>query len=381
MRSKKDRLMAFLMLLPSLILIGIFVYFFIAKAIYISTTDWGEDPAKPPLTEGVEKDYIALQNYQNLMTDVVQTNFRVSLINTFFFTIFFVLGCVVIGLTLAILLDQKQLWGEAIFRTIFLFPMSLSFVVTGTIWRWMLQPNGGINLLPRLVGADPIEFNWLSSQSVWFQFQWQDIPTYLTYIGFAVMAILLQRYASRQQWRSVGFVLGIMLMLGLIWANRLWDYLWLPLDSTQAEQVIAPKGFNTALLGILLAAIWQMSGYTMAIFIAGIRGVSNDLREAARIDGAGEWGMYWYVILPQLNNIFISAIIILGHISLKIFDLVFAMTGPDNARTVVPGMLVYTKGFRQNSFASGAAIAIVMLILVATLIIPYLWLQLRPRKR
>ena len=154
----------------------------------------------------------------------------------------------------------------------------------------------------------------------------------------------------------------------------------MPLDSAEAEQAIAPKGFNAALLGIIIAAFWQMSGYVMAIFIAGIRGIPEDLREAARVDGCGEIGVYRYIILPQLSPFVLSAMIVLGHISLKIFDLVFAMAGPDNARTVVPGMLVYTKGFRQNSFASASAIAVIMLFLVALIIVPYLWTQLRSSK-
>jgi glucose/mannose transport system permease protein len=128
---------------------------------------------------------------------------------------------------------------------------------------------------------------------------------------------------------------------------------------------------------VILAAVWQMSGYTMAMFIAGIRGISDELREAARVDGATELGVYRHIILPQLNPIILSAMIILGHISLKIFDLVFAMAGPDNAKTIVPGILVYTKGFRANAFASASAIAVIMLFFVAVIIIPYLWTQLR----
>ncbi|NJL94023.1 MAG: sugar ABC transporter permease [Anaerolineae bacterium] len=132
-----------------------------------------------------------------------------------------------------------------------------------------------------------------------------------------------------------------------------------------------------ALTGVILAAVWQMSGYTMAMFLAGIRGVSEELREAARVDGATELGVYRRIVLPQLRPITLSAMIVLGHISLKIFDLVFAMAGPDNAQTVVPGLLVYTQGFRSNDFAVAAAIAVIMLFFVALVIIPYLWTQLR----
>jgi glucose/mannose transport system permease protein len=376
MRNRRDRAIAFLMVLPTLILLGIFVYFFIGKAIYNSTTDWGENPDQPALAQNVVMSYVGLQNYNNLMTDIIQANFRNSLTNTFFFTLFFVAGCIVLGLFLAILLDQKIV-AEGFFRTVFLFPMALSFVVTGTIWRWLLQPSGGINLLPTFFGFDPIRFNWLNSQEIWLQFRWQDVPSYLTFVGIAILAILAFRHAQRHDWRSARFAVAAAIIIMLVFMAGLWNYVWPPLDVPDAEQAIAPKGFNAALLGIIIAAIWQMSGYVMAIFIAGIRGIPEDLREAARVDGCTEVAVYRHIVLPHLNPFILSAVIILGHISLKIFDLVFAMTGPDNARTVMPGMLVYTKGFRQNSFASASAIAVIILILVAVTIIPYLWSQLR----
>jgi glucose/mannose transport system permease protein len=376
MHNKKDQIIAFLMVTPSLIFIAIFVYYFIFSAIQTSMTDWGENPSQPALSDTVVKTYVGLQNYDRLMSDMLQSNFRTSLSNTFFFTVFFVIGCIAVGLLLAILLDQGVKY-EDFFRTVFLFPMALSFVVTGTIWRWMLQPNGGINILPTLFGFEAIQFRWLNSQEIWLPFNWSDIPSFITYIGIAIFAILAVRYALNQQMRSAGLFAAAAVIVLLVFMAGLWDYVWQPLDLPEAEQAIAPKGFNAALLGVIIAAVWQMSGYTMAMFLAGIRGIPEELREAARVDGATEFGIYRHIILPQLNPIILSAMIVLGHISLKIFDLVFAMAGPDNPRVIVPGLLVYTQGFRANAFASASAIAVIMLFLVAAIIIPYLWTQLR----
>jgi glucose/mannose transport system permease protein len=370
MRSQFDRLIAFLMLLPSLLILAIFVYVFIGQAIYTSMTDWGENPLQPPLEINVVKTFIGTLNYQNLMTDLMNFDFRNAMVNTFFFTLFFVGGCILVGLFLAILLDQK-VKGEGFFRTVFLFPMALSFVVTGTIWRWMLQTNGGVNVLLDL------EVNWLGSRDVVLPFLWQDVPALLTGIGFIILGIIAMFYASKQNFRSAGFFLGAGVILVVVLVSGFWNNIWLPLDDVTSEPFIAPKGFNTALIGIIIAAVWQMSGYTMAMFIAGIRGVSDELREAARVDGCNELQIYRYIILPQLSPIMLSAMIILGHISLKIFDLVFAMAGPDNSQVVVPGVLVYTQGFRSNQFASASAIAVLMLFFVALIIIPYLWSQLR----
>jgi len=376
MRNRQDRLTALLMLMPTFILLGIFVYFFLGKTIYYSTTDWGENPSQPALSENVIRQNIGLQNYQNLMTDIIQAMFRNSLTNMFFFFVFFVVGSVAVGLLLTIILDQKIV-AETFFRTIFLSPMALSFVVTGTIWRWLLQPDGGLNYLPTVFGLEPFHFNWMNSQDVWFQFTWDKVPQYLTFVGFAILALLAVRRVLRQDWRSASFMSALAGIVILIFAAGVWDRIWLPLDVPEAEPSIAPKGFNAALVGVIIAAIWQMSGYVMAIFTAGLRGIPEDLREAAQVDGCSNLKVYTHIILPQLRPFVISTIIILGHTSLKIFDLVFAMSGPDNARTVMPGILVYTKGFRQNSFAQASAIATIVLLLVIITAVPYLYVQLR----
>lgn len=380
MRSQRDRAVAFLMLLPSLVLLGLFVYGFILQAIGTSMTDWGTNPAQPPLAANVVKSFVGFQNYESLMTDLMEFSFRNALVNTFFFTLFFVAGCLGVGLFLALLLDQN-VKGEGFFRTIFLFPMALSFVVTGTIWRWMLQPQGGINALPQAIGLPAIDFSWINSRDVALGFEWADVPRFLTVAGVAVLAVLALRFALGGKRRALITVVGVAIVLIALLVTGFWNTIWLPLDQPEAEPAIAPKGFNLALVGVVIAAVWQMAGYTMAMFIAGIRGVSDELREAARVDGCSELGVYRYIILPQLSPIFLSAMIILGHISLKIFDLVFAMAGPDNAQTVVPGLLVYTEGFRENSFAKASAIAVIMLFFVALIIIPYLWSQFRESSR
>jgi glucose/mannose transport system permease protein len=155
---------------------------------------------------------------------------------------------------------------------------------------------------------------------------------------------------------------------------------WLITGGAEKIQLLSypeKHGFNVAMIGIIIAATWQMAGYMMAMYLAGIRGIPDELREAARVDGASEFQIYRKVILPMLRPITLSAMIVLGHISLKIFDLIFVMTGPDNSSTDVPGTLMFVTSFRGNEFAKGAAIATVMLIMVALVIIPYLVNTLR----
>lgn len=446
MYNRKDRITAFLMLTPSIILLGIFVYLFILQTFQTSLTDWGENTAQPALAENV---VISFQeplsaNYNLLMTNMVpEYYFRNSLVNAFFFTIFFIAGCLGMGLLLALLIDQKIV-AEGIFRTIFLFPMSLSFIVTGTIWAWLVRPDSGLNVLPRQIfGLDPIQERWINNKTVALPFNWQDIPHWLTLGGVLILFFLLFRYLAQEEdrlgraaswlsqfglvtfisafiagmvighhdflwlgaaligvasvvlrvalgnedfgneaysprsWRPVmwlGIGIAVMILARLV---GVWDAIFPPLANVDVEARIAPKGYNAALTGILIAAVWQMGGYTMAMILAGLRGISEELREAARVDGCSELRVYFSIVFPLLRPIMLSAIIVLGHISLKIFDLVYAMAGARNATTIMPGILVYDWMYNSKRFATASAIAIVMLFFVTLVIVPYLWSSLR----
>lgn len=359
----RDRLVAILMLLPSIILLAIFVYGFIGKTAYDSLTDW------EGVAEDQEVNLIGLKNYEELFTGLLDVRFRQGLVNTFFFTLFFMLGCIVLGLLLAILIDQGIRF-EGGWRIVFLFPMALSFIVTGTVWRWLFNPIGGINRLPTLSGLEPLKIKWLTDRTQILQFNWQNLPMMLSVVAVLALAFIAFRYWRRERMR-------VALISGGIGAIIL---LWVLLGGPKAIPVPEYEeihGFNVAMIGIVIAAVWQMSGYTMAMYLAGMRGIPEELREAAIVDGANVLQVYRHIILPILQPITLSAMIVLGHISLKIFDLIFVMAGPDNATTDVPGVLMFVTAFRGNQFAKGAAIAVVMLIMVAVVIVPYLVTTLR----
>jgi len=425
-RMNRDRMFAFLTILPSIVLLGIFVYGFIGQTFAWSLTDWeGLDAA--------DKSFIGLENYKNLFSTALNFRFRQELVNTFFFTGFFLVGCLSLGFLLAVLLDQN-IKGESVFRTVFLFPMALSFAVTGTIWRWLLNPRGGVNQLPTLFGADAWSFSWLNNRQA-YRFNWHEVPTLTLVLILGLFAFLLIRQiVSRRflravflgvpiaafvawiaadfltwdeadpsmhgtfNWQDVpryvlalvvvGFIVAVIhrlwhgnrrgaLILGIPAALLLVGYVGGAAENFPNVDYREDYGFNMALLGVILAAVWQMSGYTMAMYLAGIRGISEDLREAARVDGCSEIQVYTKIILPLLQPITLSAAIVLGHISLKVFDLIFAMAGTDYLPVSVPGVQVYTTMFRSNKFAIGSSIAIVLLVMVAVVIIPYLATALR----
>src|SRR5437588_7815755 len=283
-----DRAAATAMLLPSVVAIAVFVYGFVGWTGYVSLTRWND--VLPNYA------WAGLRTYADLFDTF---RFRIALLNTLKFTLAFLAGCLGVGFTLAVLLD-RGLRGETIFRTIFLAPLAISFIVTGVVWRWLLNPGSaqlgsvGINLLLERAHLGALRTGWYTDPRI-------------------------------------------------------------------------------GILAVALAALWQLSGYTMALYLAGLRSIPDDLREAARVDGAGEWQVYRRILMPLLQPITLSAVIILGHISLKIFDLVVAMTGSGPGfSSDVPAYFMFDTTFRGNHFAQGAAIAEILLVLVALLTVPYL---------
>jgi glucose/mannose transport system permease protein len=305
------------MLTPSVLAIALFVYGFIAWTGYVSLSKW--DGLRPNLA------FAGFYNFQRLFKHV---RFQADIRNTLVFTILFLAACLIIGFLLAILLDQK-IKGENIFRSIYLFPMAVSFVVTGVVWRWLLAPSAGMNLLFQRIGLDMLTSKWYTD------------PTVL----------------HIQPESSMGLILG-QFGLGFLASPHF--------------------GIPVALISLVIAATWQMSGFVMALYLAGLRGIPAELKEAARVDGANEFQVTRHIIVPMLRPITLSAVIILGHISLKIFDLVVSMTqsGPGFA-TDVPALFMFETTFRGDHFAQGAAIAIIMLLSVSVLIVPYLRYSIR----
>jgi glucose/mannose transport system permease protein len=313
-----ERTVAVLLLAPSVIATAVFIYAFIGFTGYVSLSNWRS--LIPDFT------FVGFENYKSLFA---HPRFQIDMRNTFTFMLLFLGGCVSIGFLLALLLDQG-IRGEGLFRGVYLFPMAISFIVTGVAWRWLLTPGTvewgatGVNLLFEKLGLGFLKWGWFTDPTV----------------------IHIRPESGLGQ-----FLQGI----GLGWL---------------ASPIF---GMSVGIISLVLAATWQMSGYTMAMYLAGLRSIPDELREAARVDGATEWQIVRHVIWPLLRPVTLAVVIILGHISLKIYDLVVAMTGPGPGfATDVPAYFMWETTFEGNRFNRGAAIAIVLLVLVAFLIVPYL---------
>jgi glucose/mannose transport system permease protein len=314
-----DRWQSFLLLLPSFIAIGIFVYAFISVTVYVSLSNWRSLQRDTSLRQPL------LANYQDLFT---MPRFQADMRNTLVFTILFMAFSLLVGLGLAILLDRK-LFGIALFRNVFLFPYALSFVVSGVAWRWLFNPEAGVNLLFKVLGVNAL----LSQLGVGpLQPGWATDPNILLKVNNA---------------------------LAMIWPA--------------AAKLQVQLGIPIAIIPVAIAASWQLSGFVMAMYIGGMATISDEVREAARIDGATEWQVYRRVIIPMLAPVTISLIVLLLHTSLKIFDLVYTMTGSGPGfATDVPAIFVFETMFKATRYNLASAGAIFMLFVVGCVVIPYL---------
>ena len=360
--QKKNTIISILILMPSIIFVGIFIYGFIGNTIIDSLTDWGHHLGG--LAENPDKNFIGLQNYKQIFSGFIYGRFRQDLINAVYYSLFLVIGALSVGFLFAVLLDRK-VQGEGFFRTLFLYPMAIAFIVTGTIWRWLFAPRGGFNIIPTFFGKEPVEFLWISSRESILNFNWQNLFQVLSAIAAIIFAIMLIRsfINGERKGRVRNAVISGFSLIYVFLLHPLLPPI-LPYEEMH--------GYNLATLGISLASVWQYSGYTMALFLAGLRSLPVSIRESSQLDGASEFIYYWKIAIPNLKPITLSAVIVLAHISLKLFDLIYSMAGADNANTGHPSINMYLTTFRANNFSVGAAMAVILFLLSALFIIPYI---------
>ena len=290
MKNYLQLLLPRIVLAPSFFLILVFVYGFIIYTGYLSLTDSRMLPTY---------EFMGWGNYTKLFG---LRHWKIAVNNLAIFAILYILFCTAIGLLLAILLDQK-IRAEGFLRPIFLYPMALSFIVTGTAWKWFLDPGIGLEHFMHQWGWESFEVGWIKDRT------------------FAIYTVVI-------------------------------------------------------------AAVWQSSGFVMAMFLAGLRGIDGEIMKAAQIDGASGFRIYRRIIIPMLRPAFLSAFVILAHLSIKAYDLVIALTngGPGRA-TEVPATFMYSYTFSRNQMGVGATSAIIMLLMIFSIIIPYLYSELRSEKQ
>jgi glucose/mannose transport system permease protein len=275
-----------LVVAPSLLIVIVTVYLFILWTGVISVTSSKFVPTY---------DFVGLEQYVRLWAT---PRWHTAVANLFIFSALFLTLSTGLGLIMAILLDQN-IRAEGALRAVYLYPMALSFIVTGTAWKWIMNPGLGIQRVVNDLGWTDFRFDWITNPDM-------------------------------------------------------------------------------AIYTVVVAGVWQSSGFAMAIFLAGLRGIDNSVIKAAQIEGASLPRIYRQIIIPMLRPAMLSVIVLLSYIAIKSFDLVLALTngGPGTA-TELPSTFMFSATFRRNQMGVGAASAVMMLMTVAAIIIPYLYSELR----
>jgi glucose/mannose transport system permease protein len=280
----------FIVLAPTLAATLMYVVGFSVWTFYISLSN---STLLPDYT------YVGFEHYVGLWGN---RRWQIAYTNLLLFGTLYVIGTMVIGTLLAILIDQR-VKGESIWRTIYLYPLAVSFVVTGTVWRWIYHPSTGVEKALHDFGWVSASFDWISDRE---------------------MAIYV----------------------------------------------------------VVITGIWHASGFAMALILAGLRSVDQDLMKAAQIDGASLPRTYWRVVLPVIRPIFVAVLVVLLQFAIKTYDLVAALTvGGPGISTNVPAMAVYDFMFQRGQIAEGAAGAIMILLALTVVLVPYAFYSIwRSRK-
>jgi glucose/mannose transport system permease protein len=243
--------------------------------------------------------FIGLDQYERLWSN---SRWLVSIENLAFYGVMSLVFTVSMGFLLAVLMDQKIRF-EDTFRTIMLYPFALSFIVTGLVWQWILNPDFGLQGLVHHLGWESFTFD--------------------------------------------------------------------PLHNP-----------DTVLYGLLIAGLWQGTGFVMCLMLAGLRGIDEDIWKAARVDGIPTWKTYLVVVIPMMRPVFVTTLVIVAAGIIKLYDLVVAMTsgGPGGNASQVPAMYVYDYMFQAQNLGQGFAASTMMLLSVLIVLIPWAYLEFGGKK-
>ncbi len=278
---------SFLTFLPTIMVMVFCFYGAIVWTFLVSLTS-------SRLLPKITKDkFVGIEQYVDLFDN---SRWQVAIGNLVIFAVGYLVFCLTIGILLAIFIDQR-IRAEGFFRTIFLYPLAVSFVVTGLIWQWVLNPELGFENLMHHFGFANFKFDWIVSTE---------------------------------------------------------------------------KSIYT----IIIAGVWHGSGLMMALMLAGLRGISEDIWKASKVDAIPAWRVYWHIVLPSLRPIIFTAIV-LGSISIiKSYDLVVAMTGGGpGISSDLPSKFVMDQLFNRANLGRASAAAIVMVMATLIALSPYYYME------
>jgi len=263
----------------------------------------------------------------------------------------------------------------------------------GTIWTVVYSFTNS-KLLPKLnfVGFDQYERLWgasrwiISIQNLVFYGVLSLVFTVV--MGFVLAVLMDQKIRHEDTFRTImlyPFALSF-IVTGLAWQ-------WILNPQFGIQGILRGWGWEsftfdplnnpqTVLYGLLIAGLWQGTGFVMCLMLAGLRGIDEDIWKAARVDGIPTWKTYVVVIIPMMRAVFITTLVIVASGIIRLYDLVVAMTsgGPGGNASQVPAMYVYDYMFQAQNLGQGFAASTMMLLSVLIVLIPWAYLEFGGRK-
>lgn len=237
--------------------------------------------------------FAGLVQYRRLFTN---SRWNTSVENLLIYGSLSLIFTLVLGFLLAVLMDQK-IRAESVFRTIMLYPFALSFIVTGLVWQWIMNPTLGLQGTMRNLGWESFTFDWIS------------------------------------------------------------------------------RG-DMVLYALLIAGLWQGTGFVMILLLAGLRSIDGEIWKAARVDGIPAWRTYLFIVLPMMRGVFVTAVVLIGAGIVRLYDLVVALTdGGPGISSEVPATYVYDYMFMAGNIGQGLAASTMMLVTVLIIIVPWAYLE------
>ena len=267
-----------------------------------------------------------------------------------------------------------------IYAVFALYPMVDALVLSFFDWDGISDDRRfvGFQNYVQIFTQDPVFWTAFKNSLVWVVLS-LVAPTL---IGLLLALGLDQRIWGRSTLRAIFYLPAIVASIAVA---TIWSWMYNPiLGMINSLFRSLGLGFlvqdwlgnpDIALFSIFLAYVWQSSGVAMILFLAGLQGVSQELKEAARVDGANRWQVFRNVTVPSLRETFIVVIVLTIINSLKVFDLIVGLTSGGPAQsTQVLALWSYTQSFGLHDFGNGMAIAVVLLAITLAIVIPYiLW--------
>ena len=308
---------------PTLLVLGLFLAVPVLMALWVSFTDWNGRGS--PFASGIG--FVGTDNYRELVGEeggLTRSDFMTSLRNNFYYVLLVVPLQTAFALFLALVLNQQMLKAVGFFRTAFYFPSVVSSVAISLVFLFLFSGGGVVNSMLAWFGIDgPTWFNdprgllhlLGDGLGLWST---ADPPAALTGSG----------------------------VLGLTW----WQWL---------------SGPSVAFSVIIVLVVWTTTGTFMLMFLAALQDLPIEVEEAARIDGAGRWGVFRNVTLPHLRPtmLLVTTLGLIG--TWQVFDQVYVMTqGGPGKTTLTPAFLSYFYAFENQEWGVAAAMAFVLFLII-----------------